>query len=211
MGGSICVAVRRSNGKEVVMETWTNSLPHYFNSRKFLEEDSKTVNKFIKDGCQKISYFRGKLKEIDESSYGVILIDFKDKLIWSHQGYCGPGTLHLTISRGNLGVYDIDDLNYIAELAKSGTIISAENWNDKDRVLSPEKLGTLVSELTYGKSNIQEDFDGFYILRHSMTPFTLIHNSRGYLKRQEVDEVLKKHGWKTKTSDNFKDSSEDEE
>lgn len=82
MGGVLCVAIRRSNGDESIMERWTNDMPGYLIDPLFRSEDDATIKQMEETST--------KLKVIEGIDYGIIAIDFVTKEVLSRQGYFNP-------------------------------------------------------------------------------------------------------------------------
>lgn len=89
MGGDVTVGIRRSNGDEYLGDRWTNPLPTRLSDAAFYDE-GQAVADYIESG-----EMRRPLNAIKPIDYGLILIDFPQKIVFSRQEYMTPGQLFL--------------------------------------------------------------------------------------------------------------------
>jgi hypothetical protein len=113
MGGQITVAIRRSNGDEVLLDKWTNEIPYIITKPLFLQE-GEILEDYIKSGPT--------ISEIDLDGYGILAIDFVTKKIRNYQGYC-------TVPHAYYIQYSLKDAKHILEVFESGLMtIESKPW-----------------------------------------------------------------------------------
>ena len=81
MGGTVAVTVRKEDGTVIPMHRWTNSLPYWIKTRKFIENPSKTMEEYIYQDQEDSEAF------VAPEGYGLVVIDLKEKKILSYQDY----------------------------------------------------------------------------------------------------------------------------
>lgn len=91
MGGRLTVAIRRGNGTEYISGRWTNPLPHWLSNPKFWD-DGTVVDDYIKAGLENNT----PTDRVFPEEYGVVVIDFQTKRVFSRQDYCGIGHTNTT-------------------------------------------------------------------------------------------------------------------
>ena len=110
MGGNVGIIVKKPNGEQVGMDRWTNIMPYFFkqadlylgNFDKWFEEFSEEWLKMKADyekhkdtGKYELNmtsvYFPCDTQS--PSEYGIIVVDFPNKKIYSSQDYCNIGSL----------------------------------------------------------------------------------------------------------------------
>jgi len=85
MGGSIRIVTKLNN--ELHTHTrWTNALPEYVMSDKFIEKDEKYIKKYLEN--YKTSQYKLDIELFSPCDYGLDVFDFDKKVILSNQGYC---------------------------------------------------------------------------------------------------------------------------
>jgi hypothetical protein len=110
MGGNVGIIVKKPNGEQVGMDRWTNIMPYFFKqinlylgnfdtwysefSEQWLEmkadyEKNKDTGKFELNMTS--VYFPCNTQS--PSEYGIIVVDFPNKHIYSSQDYCNIGSL----------------------------------------------------------------------------------------------------------------------
>lgn len=107
MGGRLAVAIRRGNGTEYISGRWTNPLPGWLSNPKFWE-DGEVVDEYIKSGLANNT----PVDRVFPDEYGVVIIDFQTKRVFSRQDYCGIGETNCTFLNSE-GAQDL--LNMIKE------------------------------------------------------------------------------------------------
>lgn len=118
MGGSIRVITKLNN--EIYKHTrWTNRLPEYVVSDKFIERDEKYINEYLEE--YKNSYYKSDIELFSPCDYGLDVFDFDKKVIISNQMYCS----YLQIDTAAISLY----LN--------GVVITDSNSNNED--VPPQK------------------------------------------------------------------------
>ena len=120
MGGEIFVGVRYRDKDGAIKEQcqlrWTNEMPYIFMTPSFLEQ-GEAFEKFLNEARPRGEWPRPKLvKHIDGSEYGVILIDFVQRKVFSRNNYCKPGSQYT--ARFYQGVEE--DIGNMYELARRG-------------------------------------------------------------------------------------------
>lgn len=123
MGGSIAVAIRRSDGREVVYDRWTNPLPYYTVDPLFRQENEETLRVFHDRVVESMKNGWGSeiINEIYPIHYGIIAVDFVTKDILSIQGYCQPCRAHFSYVRGEGMTGDPeDDMRLMLRLLEDG-------------------------------------------------------------------------------------------
>lgn len=222
MGGSIAVAIRRSDGREVVYDRWTNPLPYYTVDPLFRQEDEATLQVFHDRVVESMKNGWGSeiINEIYPIHYGIIAVDFVTKDILSIQGYCQPCRAHFSYVRGEGMTGDPeDDMRLMLRLLEDGARplnfdkFCKEYYDDKyvqklrpalENALANEeyKLPHWVGSMTF----------------HCKEPFDVEHH--GSIYSYDWDgagrEWFQSRGWKTPVlalPDEFKDEEwgDDEE
>jgi len=132
MGGAIFVGVRYKDNKgkvrEVQMDRWTNDLPHRLIDPGFLDQ-GKAFETFIKEAKKDNEWPYSKLiNKITNVEYGVVLIDFITREIYSRNYYVEPGELIFTTnSSASQKMFE-----QIAELIRRGNIESIVETSFKE-------------------------------------------------------------------------------
>ena len=91
MGGRLAIAIRRQNGTEYISGRWTNPLPHWLSNPGFWD-DGPVVDEYIKAGLAN----NVPTDRVFPEEYGVVIIDFVTKRVFSRQDYCGIGETNCT-------------------------------------------------------------------------------------------------------------------
>jgi hypothetical protein len=90
MGGEICFAVRRSNGTEFSMLCWTNILPWRMFNKDFYDEGS-VLDRLVATAKRGNTWPEAMpIGTINSSEYGIVLVDFVTREIFSRQMYFNP-------------------------------------------------------------------------------------------------------------------------
>lgn len=106
MGGLVAVTIRRENGEIIKMARKTGSYTSLFMSKEFSEGDfDKAIDNYIATFMDMRADFQsgppykyqmtphyGWCDQLAPADYGLVVIDFKDKKIYSMQDYDYPGT-----------------------------------------------------------------------------------------------------------------------
>lgn len=103
MGGTIAVTIRTPDGQEYRMARWTNSLPSFTKSLKFIQKDSEHIQEYMKPYFEmkedyKQNHRTGKFKfnmtgcynpwgQCAPLGYGLVVIDMVNNIIADSQGY----------------------------------------------------------------------------------------------------------------------------
>lgn len=206
MGGSIAVAVRRSDGREVVYDRWTNPLPYYTVDPLFRKEDEATLQVFHDRVVESMKNDWGStiINEIYPISYGIIAIDFQTKDILSLQGYCYPCRAHFCYSRGQGMTSDPeDDMKLMLRLLKDGAKpLNFEKFNQEG--FDDDYVNKLVPAIEDALANGNSDLPHWV---KSMTfkcpePFTVQHGEiYDYDWNKDGREWFESRGWKTPVLD----------
>lgn len=89
MGGSVCIGIRRSDGREQLSDQFTNSIPFWSTDPRFMDEGAP-VDEMMALYAKHNRVF----SHLDFSEYGVVLVDFMTKKVISRQPYCHIGRFH---------------------------------------------------------------------------------------------------------------------
>lgn len=84
MGGQIKVIIREENGKIHKHERWTNPMPYFVKTSKFLEKNKAHIKNYIQN-CNK----EKTCSNLSPVDYGIVVFDFKSNIILSCQSYTG--------------------------------------------------------------------------------------------------------------------------
>lgn len=183
MGGEVFVGVRleKLNGKgwsEYLSLRWTNPMPWYMANLDFYNK-GKVLFDFLGDAKPDNDWPESKsTKVIEPSEYGVILFDFKDKIVFSRQRYSGPGSY-------NCYQPNEHDEKVLTPLIKNGLITKATDidWKQFD---VPKSFVELV------RANC-------FTVDYKIPDWTFDHKSEvGREVWPEVLDWLKTHQWKSK-------------
>lgn len=132
MGGKVAILMRTSKGEKISFKTHTNNFGALFNSAKILDEDNifkyLNVNKISYDVEQ--SYIAHGNYENNGAlfapyMYGLLLIDYLEKKVFSYNNYCGYLLLSTDMA--------LNSLNYsiclCEEKVASNSIGISDGWH----------------------------------------------------------------------------------
>jgi hypothetical protein len=137
MGGEVCVGVRDRKGVEHIALRWTNEMPRVLMDSDFYLKP-KTLQKFLDEAKPGQKWPEAKkVKTVSTSEYGVILIDFPNKRIFSRQGYTEVGKLIVWTSQ-NMGeecsaVTNLSKLGWVQSILREDERMNAHELNTKER------------------------------------------------------------------------------
>jgi hypothetical protein len=123
MGGRLAIAIRRGNGTEYISGRWTNPLPHWLSNPKFWD-DGPVVDEYIKSGLENNT----PEDRVGPEEYGVVIIDFQTKRVFSRQDYCGIGDF----TCGQIAGEDCENVLTLIELGWVTKYEVWRNWKDED-------------------------------------------------------------------------------
>jgi hypothetical protein len=144
MGGHLAIGIRRANGTEYISQRHTNPLPHWLVDPEFWS-DGAVVDEYIKSGLSEYT----PVGRIFPDEYGVVLIDFVTKRIFSRQDYCGILDFNCSGTHG-------DDARHVLAIIERGWVKRYEVWrhwdNDAerdaklaDRDLHPDEVDAFIA------------------------------------------------------------------
>lgn len=202
MGGSLAVAIRKSNGEEYIATRHTNSIPQYLTNPDFYLGD-EVIEEYIAAG--KNSPYFSQLKTIRPDEYGILIIDKINKWIYSCQNYCNPNHF-------NLVFVEREDAINLIKLMDKGWVKEFDYYDFKSprRILYQDEILILRSSLEKlaaqppNNNVFVEAFDcplqGSFTAKKEI-PGWLIYHSMSALKStwNDLSKFLKDSGWKTKT------------
>ncbi len=115
MGGSVFIGIKKPDGPEYYAERWTNYVPWVLSDSSFYNYGNAAQEYVV---AKPSSLFFKEHKKLTYSEYGVILIDFTNKTIYSRQGYCAVGELLVySIDNGlRKRIQDLYENNHIKEI-----------------------------------------------------------------------------------------------
>jgi hypothetical protein len=177
---------------------WTNHLPSWFADLNFIKGNFKSdLMKSIWNRTNP----RGKwpkarlVKTISLSEYGVVLVDFKNGVLFSRQNYCSPGIL----GANHYGSWESE---LILSLAAEKRLLGAEGY---PHVRTPKSEFRKRKDLYYldkheeADRTMQPSTAPYHQTHYSMSPLEVDHNSTPPHDsvRYETRTFLEKNGWKT--------------
>lgn len=123
MGGRITVGIKRPDGREFVHERWTNPLPYYFSNPDFLLGKEEAIQQYelAPEELHK-NYI------IYPYDYGIVLVDFPRKMIFSRQRYTTLGQVVLFDDDKEMyeNIFRLYELNLIGDVIQ--TMDHLESW-----------------------------------------------------------------------------------
>lgn len=187
MGGNVAVLIRKEDGQQIIMDRWTNVIPHFLNHAnlyigkwdQWFADFSKTWEEMKLDyeknkdtGKYKLNmtsvYFP--FDTFSPSEYGMIVIDCKEKKIYSAQNYCSVGEMNIgTTFEYYLSDNETDDIKNFQVLFQHGFIKTLTYWNNIEKCRK-----TLdISGLTYDEIlNFINEFERESIRKSQDKQFT---------------------------------------
>jgi len=114
VGGAAALGIRHSDGTIFMAEVWTNILPWLLVGRNFLNE-GEDMGDFQAKAKPTNSWPESRKvpNRLIYSEYGVILVDCREKVIFSRQDYCHPGEVPIGL---DLIQGDYEEINqYISQ------------------------------------------------------------------------------------------------
>lgn len=113
------VNVRFADGTKRYIETWTNAWPGFF-----LDVDNIPWDEIDKE------YTNKRWSTPHKSEYGVLFIDYMNKVIYSRQGYCKPCKIMLDVDPTYWDQTDIDSFQKLGEYARENRIPEQDTITD---------------------------------------------------------------------------------
>jgi len=192
MGGEIFIGVRyieNNETKETLMLRWTNPFPHRFIHPTFLNQ-GKEFYKYISEAKKDNKDVPLLLDNVQNSEYGIILIDFIHRKIFSRNTYAAPGKF-LLIYHSDMK----DNINAIKQLLKRGMIKKVYGGiGKKDPVkgknIPLDTFTKMLPDILKGK----DMYRGFYNILLADNVFN-IDEKGTFPNYNEVKKWMKRHGW----------------
>jgi hypothetical protein len=194
MGGTIFLGIREEDGTEHLLHTWTNSLPRRLAAPSFYNKGAAWVDLFARCADPKSPYSKRVHKLQWENTYGYVMVDMRDKVILSSNGYFHPGSWSFIQP-------DAEDVLQLKEIVELGWVTQAYDmrdkkdadlcYSDKDAVDTPGTLRKLLS--TQGDP-------GYARITYCPTGYKLQNLEHGYDEKSQEDlnKFLADHNWKAK-------------
>ena len=197
MGGAVRVVIRKEDSEVLSFVSWTNSIAHVLKSPEFLSGDLSGIvehmdyyaklqedykkNKDSGNFEERNTFIYGKYKfdEIFPVEYGIIVVDFKDKKIYSCQDYTNLESHYAAFMRSNDGEpsflhhseKEVKELIHMADLNlfHSASVYFDDDWHEIE--FSPE-LDYISIIKTVNKALDGKDC-GYNIDRNNLISFNL--------------------------------------
>lgn len=126
MGGQITIGIRHPQRGTTFAHRWTNDFPWRFMQPSFLDGGEEAL-KYIDEAKPEHEWpLPKRLPRLQNSEYGIVLIDFITREVYSRQGYNTPGVLYYT---ANLSTADSQAYSAIVELIRRGQIAVIKEWD----------------------------------------------------------------------------------
>ncbi len=150
MGGSIGFSIREKDGTEHRMCRWTNSMPYFINTPKFIHQDPQHLKKYLNTWYEMVdSYKSGAYKNeqftmadvyapypfLAPMGYGLVVVDYKSLNVLHLQGYTSFGRLLPSdINSATQGYEENSDeyLNDIKQLYAENRIINVKCYDKRE-------------------------------------------------------------------------------
>lgn len=225
MGGNVGMIIRKENGEQIAMSRWTNLMPHWFKDiRLYRGQTQQWYDDFSKEWLlMKNDYEQHKDSKnyalpmtsvyfphvtASPDEYGIIVVDFQHKKIYSSQDYCNIGSLsfyHMWSRRQDeqdiealQQYYEQDMLKsiqyYCSENQKTLTLdISSLSFMDVVQLLK-ESADSRIEHFSHPllATLNKEDFnfyDTCFIINSEWSFVTYYDRSQGILKiKQSLDQ-----------------------
>lgn len=130
MGGCVGVTILKNNGERINMNRWTNILPYFFRQASLYKgEEDKWLNEFLAEWKKMQKDYENNKDtgqyEINMTDvyfphdtfspveYGLVIVDFPNKKIYSSQSYTTLGKMYASSIRERY--YNNDNDDYIKE------------------------------------------------------------------------------------------------
>jgi hypothetical protein len=176
MGGEVFVGVRDRDKKEYLMLRHTNEMPSWLINPNFYmsgasnEQEFKSrisgaysLQTFLARAKPKNQWPKAKLiKTITSSEYGVILIDFPNRQIFSRQGYCHVGGFNLSLFSSGF----VDDAvsvvtSYELGWVKSVHVLEYGGGKAGKRVFGKDEVDQLM-KMCRGDVATQQELENYF-------------------------------------------------
>lgn len=200
MGGAAFLGIRHLDGTLHYSEVWTNTLPWLLTTRSFLEE-GEAMREF-RSSCKFTNTWpqpRKLRNRVIYSEYGVILVDCKEKMIFSRNDYCTPGKIPIGL---DLVQGDNDEIeNYLAQ--KWPYQFVTVNWKKGEGLIytpfTPEEQAQTLERLQTGKPNLDLPKGNVFELHLDLEPWKVDHKvsrpSRHRDTAKEIQTFLREKNW----------------
>jgi hypothetical protein len=190
MGGEVFVGVRyRDSGGEVHEHCslrWTNEMPRVLADIGFYRK-GRALSDFIADAKPDSHWPQPVLtKEISPSEYGVILVDFEEKIIFSRQNYSGIGSYCAAFD-------EPEDRRLVTRLAKAKGVTSITTYRgDALPVMEVIKVLAQLARDREPRTDAQ-------VVEYRIPGWEINHRS---IRADEcwpvVRSFVKEHGWRSR-------------
>lgn len=192
MGGTIYVGIREEDGTIHHLHTWTNAMPWRTASPSFYnkgEQWDQFFEQFLKpDWCTR------RLKKMSwRDTYGYVLFDFKDKIIFSGNGYYSPGSWNLLDP-------NLEDIEQVKEMKNLGWIEQVYNGSLRNEDFENYHKG-LPAKDSDGNLRILLEYTrqyDYFIIKYCPVGWTIDHTN-DHIGQKAMAARLKKflaeHQW----------------
>jgi len=204
MGGELLLGLRDRRGQVKLQLRWTNPMPFMIAHPTFLTGGA-LWNKIWNEKSSTKGWPRTvNVKTVQPSEYGVILIDLKDKIVFSRQDYCTPNMLHLQ------GTIDPEMAEVCLSKKESCTLTTmTRNRSDLRSyyIKPPKKLERAFWDtMLYGfESDNYVHSPAYFQLKWRMKGWKFDYGVPGKDRARycwkEVQAFIAKNRWKTKVED----------
>lgn len=197
MGGTIVVGVRHSDGSEHVFETWTNIIPWWMTDPRMMEEGEE-LRKFERPE-EEIEHYPRDLGKIDaHRTYGLILLDYKNKQILSRNDYCSVPRMLVHFHDGRDAYLDSGTAEHLCLMHAAGRlkIIQRPRHKDEGEVWNADQLTALIAVLKGHQNGVLPNKENYtFEAWLDWSPWTI--DSRGNSPRWYEDTLAftQRNGW----------------
>ena len=180
MGGNVAVTLREPDGTEHRMNRWTNTMSWFVNNMKFVNKEPDHIKAYLDRWNEmrtdwELNKGTGKFEFpmtdcyapypfLAPDGYGLVVLDMKENVILSCQGYCKFGAIYVATIALDIHPSTIHDP---ADLEDERESVIAKRFFDADRAVVQKFI---KKPLQHGK---------------------LVDTDIGY---DELLEIIKKHG-----------------
>lgn len=177
MGGRINIAVRFKDGKTVCQERWTNNLPDWFKTPAFYSGEENHLRRYIGmvAGNDVESGQLGAVQPIEESEYGLVVVDLISRTVLSCNAYTNLNRFCIS------DVADAEDNTNFMDCAMAGLLrhstVTFEEFEDRgwreigrsstdrislsevmDRVKADQEAQSGIAPWNKSKRRVQNEF-----------------------------------------------------
>lgn len=194
MGGSIGFGVRTSDYKEYFIDRWTNDLfwriasPDFINEGeelKLLIDEAKPENKWPEARL---------LKSIKKCEYGLVLVDFPNRKVYSRNDYSAAGQFYISPFSSAIS----EEMDNAIKLAKQGLLGEIELYSYQKENHIRKNIS--VDEFLENYKQIDRNFNGYLICNLNNKTFEFDHKCERKTPVKEINRWVKNLNWKTKVA-----------